>query len=207
MSPKQLISTYPIISEQVDRLELLTILESLNKQLIKQHGAVVEFGCYIGTTSLFLRRIMDVYGVSEFHVYDSFEGLPGKSDHDLSPAGEQFKAGELRASKKELLRHFHKANLTPPVIHKGWFSDVTSNDIPDGITFAFLDGDYYDSIIDSFKLIWPKMLPSAVIIVDDYANEALPGAARAVNELVSRYRLHLRTEQSLAIIQTMDRNH
>ena len=65
---------------------------------------------------------------------------------------------------------------------------------------AFLDGDYYESIRDSLRVITSKLLPGAVIIVDDYANEALPGAARAVDEWIRDRGVVLRVEASLAII-------
>ena len=48
-------------------------------------GSVVELGCYIGTTSLFIRRLMNGLGATgEFHVYDSFAGPPDKSSRDHS---------------------------------------------------------------------------------------------------------------------------
>lgn len=194
-----------LVSDQVDVRELSVILRELERQLMHHDdGAVVEFGCYVGTTSLFIRRLLGRYsGVHDFHVYDSFEGLPDKSRADMSATGEQFKTGELTASKKDLIRHFKKAGLTLPVIHKGWFSALTARDVPDGITFAFLDGDYYESIRDSLLLITPKLSAHATIVVDDYANEALPGAARAVDEWVKKTGNTVRSEASLAIIHIL----
>ena len=72
--------------------------------------------------------------------------------------------------------------------------------MPEIISFAFLDGDYYESIQDSFRLIENKLTPGAVIVVDDYANEALPGAALAVDEWVRSRGLRVRVEASLALI-------
>ena len=67
--------------------------------------------------------------------------------------------------------------------------------------FAFLDGDYYQSIRDSLQLIAPKLTSHAIIVVDDYANEALPGAARATDEWLRGRRYQLRVESSLAIVR------
>lgn len=163
--------------------------------------SVVELGCYVGTTSLFIQRLLDVCkSPAEFHVYDSFAGLPNKAEQDLSPAGEQFKAGELAVSRKDFERQFKKAGLKLPKIHKGWFSELSNQDIPEAIGFAYLDGDYYESIADSLRLIWPKLRPGATVVVDDYANEALPGAARAVDEWLASHPAKLRVEASLAVI-------
>ena len=146
----QLLAKYPIISDQVDTKELRVLLRELENVL--RGGAVgniVEFGCYVGTTSLFIRRLLDVYDFTgEFHVYDSFAGLPEKTSVDNSAAGEQFKAGELLAPRKTFVYNFKKAGLKLPIIHKGWFADFTPDDVPEDISFAFFDGDLYESIAD-----------------------------------------------------------
>lgn len=203
MSSSDFLQRYPIISDQVDARELRVILLLLERQLDKQlSGSIVEFGCYTGTTSLFIRRVMNAFKwYGEFHVYDSFAGLPKKTTHDESPAGLQFQAGTLRASKRDFIHNFKKANLALPTIHKGWFSEVTPDDVPEMIVFAFLDGDYFESVRDSLTAITPKLAPGAIIVVDDYANEALPGAARAVDQWRQTHRCRFRVEASLAIIE------
>ena len=165
-------------------------------------GSVVEFGCYVGTTSLFIRRLLDAYQhAGTFHVYDSFAGLPEKTAQDASAAGEQFVAGELAATRKGFFQQFKKAGLRPPVVHKAWFAELAPHDIPEDIMFAFLDGDYYQSIMDSLRLVTPKLTTDAVLVVDDYANEALPGAARAADAWLQTHpRFRCRVEASLAVI-------
>jgi len=202
MISNTLLAKYPLISDQVNKDQLAVILTELEKTLSKLDGTVVEFGCYIGTTSLFVRRLLDALQDNrEFHVYDSFEGLPPKRAEDESRAGDQFKAGELSVSKKQLIQQFQKASLRPPIIHKSWFNMLASNDVPEKIAFAFLDGDFYESIRDSLKLVLPRMQSGGIIIIDDYAREALPGAARAANELLSAVQQNrLRVAYNLAII-------
>lgn len=198
---EQLFRVQPIISEQVSRQQLRVILHELERTLEQGiPGAVVEFGCYIGTTSLFIRRLLDTHGDQrEFHVYDSFQGLPEKAIEDASTAGEQFRAGELTVSKRQFTEVFRKANLALPIIHKGWFSDLSDSDVPREIAFAFLDGDFYHSIHDSLQLALPRLHPGATVIVDDYAREALPGAAKAVHELLPTRQV--RIAHNLGIIQ------
>ena len=200
----QLLKRFPLISDQVDQREVRLVLQTLERALANtSYGEVVEFGCYGGTTSLFISRILKAQAMTrEFHVYDSFEGLPPKHLEDHSVAGEQFKSGELSVSKKQFIQNYKKAGLPLPQIHKGWFENLSDDDIPDHIAMAFLDGDYYNSIRVSLALIGSRLVPGAAIVVDDYVNEALPGAARAVDEWL-RSRPHpvsLRIEHSLAII-------
>ena len=203
MITDHLLAEYPIISDQVDAKELGVLLRELEKVLQSDvAGSVVEFGCYVGTTSLFVRRLLDAYNFTgEFHVYDSFAGLPEKTQADNSAAGEQFKAGELLAPRKTFIQNFKKAGLKLPIIHKGWFTDFGPDDVPTDIIFAFFDGDFYESIADSFRVCDGKFQETATIIVDDYANEALPGAARAVDEWLKSHPARLVVEASLAIIR------
>lgn len=196
---------YPIISDQIDTRELRVILRELKKVLQDDvPGDVVEFGCYEGTTSLFIQRLLQQTGSTKsFHVYDSFAGLPEKTVKDRSPAGEQFKSGELAANKKNFIRNFKQSGLVLPKIHKSWFDQLSNRDIPSKIAFAFLDGDFYDSIRDSLHLIENKMQSSGMIIIDDYQSEALPGAAKATDEWLVHKQFPLKTEASLAIIHVL----
>lgn len=200
------VTNYPLLSNQVSHVEIAIILRELLHAIARHRlpdaATVVEFGCYTGTTSVFLQRLLqEQVPAWELHVYDSFCGLPTKSAADMSVAGEQFKAGELAASKAVLIHNFKHASLPVPVIHKGWFSDLTGTDVPQRIAFAFLDGDYYQSITDSFGLITPRLTEQATIVVDDYQSPALPGASKAVQDWL---RTHpdwdVRHQQSLAIL-------
>ena len=205
--PKQLLGNVALISEQINPQRLQVVLNQLKNSLVAAiPGDVVEFGCYIGTTSLFIRRALDTAkesGQRQFWAYDSFAGLPAKHSADNSTAGSQFVAGELSVSKKQLLQEFHKAHLVPPRVYKAWFKDVTPTQLPEHIAFAFLDGDFYESITDSLKLVWPRLSTGGIITIDDYQREALPGVERAVDEFFQGKKISLRQEHNIAIIKKL----
>ena len=167
-------------NDQVSEKETERILE-VAKKCLSVSGDYVEMGCYKGDTSLLLADIIRNVG-KKLWIYDSFEGLPEKSEADESVLGIYFKSGELLVTKREVKQRFLKAGLPVPVIKKAWFSDLTSEDLPEQIAFAFLDGDFYESIRDSIKLVAPKMSEDGVMIVHDYTNPALPGVKKAVDE-------------------------
>ncbi len=197
------IKDFKLVSDQIDYDELAVIIREADAALkAGAEAAFVELGCYTGTTALFITRLLMMHGKSnELHVYDSFDGLPDKVAADSSPAGEQFKAGELRASKQQLIKHFRQAILPLPIIHKGWFEELTAADMPNKISFAFLDGDFYTSIASSLHVITPHLEAGAVILIDDYANEALPGAQRAADEWAKQQGKSIKTEKSLGIVR------
>jgi O-methyltransferase len=196
----RLLSNYPIISDQVDKKELDVILQLCEKSLTQTtDGGVVELGCYVGTTALFLQRLL--CGQRQLYIYDSFAGLPKKVGQDSSSVGAAFVEGELFASKKALIENFKKANLPLPRIIKGWFEELEPNQLPDKICFAYLDGDFYTSILSSLKLVWPKLVTGAIVVIDDYQSEHLPGVKKALDVWAQDHKFSLKTQSSLAIVQ------
>lgn len=189
-------------NNQFNDKELVVLIRELRSVLERGvRGDVVEFGCYKGKTSMQIQRELHAHPTKKkLYVYDSFEGLPPKTMQDASPAGMQFTAGELPARKGDVVRLFKQSGVTMPIIKKAWFSDLKPQDVPEEIAFAFLDGDFYESIMDSLKHVWPKLTKGAVVIIDDYQNEALPGAQKAVKEWLRSHPARLKHESSLAII-------
>ena len=94
--------------------------------------------------------------------------------------------------------------LKLPKIKKAFFDDLDIiYDIPEKISYAFLDGDLYQSIKTSLHLITDKMSQGGVIIVHDYNNPELPGSARAVDEWLKSHQAKVasfRVAETLAII-------
>ncbi len=200
---KELLKKYPIITDQIELDELEVILREFERVIDEGiAGDVVEFGCFSGTTSLFLQRLLLAKkSDKKLFVYDSFDGLPEKTKEDQSPLGVDFKRGELKTSKAQFIENFRRANLPPPNITKGWFSEIDPERVPNQICFAFLDGDYYKSIRASLDLIKDKLAAGAIIIIDDYDNPRLPGAKKAVSDSYARsYRVTARA--SLGILAT-----
>lgn len=204
MHYQELLKKYPIISDQIKAPAMGVVLREC-EQTLRQDvtGDIVELGCYIGTTTLFLRRLLDHYRQSDkrqLYAYDSFEGLPPKHQADQSTAGDQFKAGELTVSKKQFLQQFQKAGLRPPITVKGWFNQLTPDQVPEQIAYAFLDGDFYESILDSLQLVWPKLSQGGRITIDDYGREALPGVERAVSRFFQGKAVNVHHEHHIAVI-------
>jgi O-methyltransferase len=189
--------------QQVTKAETEIILELLEKTL-ETDGDVVEFGCYRGDTSVLMKRLLEKnHSEKILWLYDSFEGLPQKTKEDASVAGDQFKAGELLVTKREVIEKFKRFGLRLPKIKKGFFENLNPDeDVPEKISFAFLDGDLYTSIKTSLKLVENRMEKNGIIVVHDYNNPELPGSSRAVDEWLPVHPTkHLETRETLAIIK------
>ena len=198
-------------SQQVSNAETEVLLGLLEETLKNgTPGDIVELGCYRGDTSFLFERQLEKFRhenpekpLKFLWIYDSFEGLPEKTKEDISPAGEQFKKGELLVSKREVVEKFKKAGLKVPRIRKNFFENLDPNtDLPEKISFAFLDGDLYESIKTSLKLIENKIEKQGIIIVHDYNNPELPGSSRAVDEWLRTHpSKSLEIKETLAIIK------
>jgi O-methyltransferase len=152
-------------------------------------GDFVELGCNTGASSVLITRLLQGRNSNKkLSVYDSFDGLPSAKQID----GIFYKAGELKTSEGILRDNFKKYNLPVPEIHKGWFQDTLPNELPEKISFAYLDGDFYDSIIISLHYVYPKLSPGAICLIDDYCDpqinpkgwNRLPGVKKACDEFL-----------------------
>jgi O-methyltransferase len=177
----ELLENLRIVSTMVDENHIRIILGNLQK-VEDIEGDVVEFGCNVGTTSIFLQGFLE--GKKNFHVYDSFEGFPEKDPKD---EGEEyhfkFEKGGCATTIETFENTFAEFDMPLPYIHKGWFKDIT--DLPEKISFAFFDSDFYTSILDSWEKVYPRLSKGAIVCVHDYNWNVLPGAKIACDEFLS----------------------
>ena len=177
----------PIISGMVNKNQILIILENLYNVISSGvEGDVVELGCSIGTTSIFIRKLLDAMECDkEYHVYDSFQGLPEKNIIDNPPPEDEtvvFEKGKCARTIEEFTNTFEQQGASLPHIHEGWFSEIDPASYPEKICFAFFDGDFYTSIIDSFNMTYHKISKNGIILVHDYGYPPLPGVEIACSE-------------------------
>lgn len=173
------------IDSSIINQEQITWLVKLLSNVIEENidGDVVELGCYVGESSKYLMKSIIEYKSSKrLYVYDSFDGLPQLSEWE---EGTGWKAGTLKSSEDVLISNFEQNNLPLPIIHKDWFKDIPNYKIPEKISFAFLDGDFYDSIYDSLNKVYDKVVNGGYICFHDYNRHDLPGVKAAVDRFLT----------------------
>ena len=160
------------------RTSLVTALVDVLENNLE--GDVVELGCYVGESSKWLRRTLNTfYSDKQLFVYDSFEGLPPLNECEKDCG---WTPGTLKTTKEVLVKNFIDNNLAPPYIVKGWFKDIPPSKLPEKICFAFLDGDFYDSIYQSLEKVYDRVVDGGVILFHDYGRPDLPGVEKAVKD-------------------------
>ena len=165
--------------EQVEQL-VVNLHKVIDNNL---EGDVVEFGCFVGESSKYLMKTLVETKVNKnLYVYDSFEGLPDLSKWEENTG---WRPRTLKTSEEILIQNFKQNNLPIPIIHKDWFKNVPDYKIPEKICFAFLDGDFYDSIYDSLTKIYDKVVDGGVLLYHDYLRPDLPGVDGAIVDFLN----------------------
>jgi len=165
-----------INDEQIKKL-VEYLLDTIENDI---DGDVVELGCYVGESSKYLMKtLVETNSDKKLYVYDSFEGLPDLSKWEINSG---WKPRTLVTSEDVLTSNFIENNLPTPIITKGWFCDIPEDRLPEKISFAFLDGDFYDSIYDSLVKVYDRVVDGGYIFFHDYKRNDLPGVEAAIKD-------------------------
>jgi O-methyltransferase len=165
----------PIVSDMMsDEYMQMIVWELENVLADGVKGDVVEFGCNMGTASVFLQKVLlELGGGRKLWCYDSFKGLPPRGPEDRGWFGKSFLAGP----REKFDETFSRCGLPLPEVREGWFRYLSGFDLPGSICFAFLDCDLYESMIDAMRLVLPRMSPGGKLLLHD---ALAPGVQRAV---------------------------
>jgi len=140
-------------------------------------GDVCEFGVAQGRTSALLAN--ELLGTGRvLHLFDSFSGLPAPSNSD-ELIDDIFGLGTLEAYEGlmsfppkavESILNRLEIPRSSYVIHPGFIKDSLKNSksLPNRITFAYIDFDFYDGILDALTFVDKTSSVGTEIIVDDY---------------------------------------
>lgn len=129
-------------------------------------GCFVEVGVYKGGTDSRLTEIAEKQG-REIFLYDTFEGMPFKGEHDSHPVGD-FGDTDYDTVKN---------SLPYAKVIKGIFPESAIK-MPK-VAFAHIDVDQYKSYIDCIEHLSPLMVEGGIMWFDDYC---LPAAKKAILE-------------------------
>jgi O-methyltransferase len=140
---------------------------SLASQAAHLPGQFVECGVYRGGTAMLLATVG-----RPLHLYDTFAGM-----RSTDPKRDLHQAGDFADTSLEAVR----ALVPSAVFHPGWIPE-TFSDLPDQISFAHIDLDLYQPILDCCEHFYPRMPNGAFMVFDDYGFPSCPGARQAVDE-------------------------
>jgi O-methyltransferase len=149
-------------------------------------GSFVETGVWRGGSSIFAKAVLEHYGVRDRIVWccDSFQGMPNPSATDISldKSADFSDRYYLVASEADVANNFKKFGLLDSNVRflKGWFRDTLPTAPIEQIAILRIDGDLYESTMDSLKNLYRKLSGGGYLIVDDY--RSWRGCRTAVDE-------------------------
>lgn len=163
-------------------------------------GDLLEAGVWRGGATIFMRAILNAYGVRDRRVWvaDSFRGLP-------APGGAYLQAGmvdglhtyaELAVPLEQVQANFARYGLLDKCVCflPGWFRDTLPTAAVDALAVLRLDADRYESTMEALVHLYPKLARGGYVIVDDY------GAFSPCRAAVHEYReAHGITDRMIAI--------
>lgn len=155
------------------RMENLQMcMESVVRDNIE--GDFIETGVWRGGACIFMKGFLAVNEIYDRNVWlaDSFQGLPVpnavKYPHDRGDRLYTF--DYLRVSMEDVQENFRKYGLLDSNVKflKGWFKDTLPSAPIEKLAILRLDGDLYESTMDSLTHLYDKVSKGGYIIVDDY---------------------------------------
>lgn len=196
--------TSPLPLRRRDRFFLL--LREFEQALDLQ-GSIAECGCFRGLSSFLLcsrlRRHDAAFDGSGHRIFDSFQGLsaPGIEDslekaNSAAPHALDVQAGRFAAPLEQVKRAL--APFPGIAFFPGWIPDAFPRDDA-RYRFVHVDVDLYQPTRDSLEYFWPRLVPGARMVCDDYN---WPGARRAVDEFCAAKGVRARvTASQQAVIE------
>ena len=172
--------------------KLKSEIKRINNEGIK--GAVVECGVYKGLSmQVFLKEHLSMANAIHrtFYLFDTYEGMPQRNpDLDWKfkekrkddgfwskarPLGSWLKVPleivkqNINNTLQEFPEEWVSSKATIKYV-KGLIEDTLEDpdNLPEEIAFLNLDTDFYRSTLKSLQVLEPRVVPSGVLIVDDY---------------------------------------
>jgi hypothetical protein len=185
---------WPRFAQTMVGMLRLENVEQCVKQVIADNvpGDLIETGVWRGGVAIFMRAILEAYDDRDRIVFaaDSFEGLP-PPDETAFPAdvGSRLHTAEVLAvSRNEVARNFDLYGLLDDQVRflEGWFRDTLPTVRDRTWAVVRLDGDMYESTMDSLTNLYPGLSVGGYLIVDDYEYEPCKQAVadyRAANAI------------------------
>jgi len=174
-------------------LKRLNNLQLCIEDVIKNKivGDFIETGVWRGGSVIFMQGMLKAYQENrQVFVADSFQGVPPPNveKYPIDKASTLHEVALLKVTREQVEKNFKVYNLLDSniVFLEGWFEDTLNTDLITKLAILRLDGDLYESTMDSLKALYHKVSKGGYIIVDDYASLA---CKTAVIEFRSRNKI------------------
>lgn len=129
---------------------------------LKLQGDFVECGCYKGTSVRILCDAVN-FGATDkrYFLYDLFEYDAASMSNGMPEHGETL--------YRSVVDRF--ADLPNVVVTQGRVPEVLGQVVPDKVAFMHLDMNSAAAEVGALSVLWDRMVPGAMLVLDDYGWE------------------------------------
>jgi O-methyltransferase len=167
---------WPRMAESMIGMPRLDNVQSCGTTVITERvpGDLIETGVWRGGATILMRAVLAAFGDTERTVWvaDSFEGLPppNPADYPADLGDKHHTKTELAVSLEQVQANFRRYGLLDDQVRflKGWFKETLPDAPIDRVAVMRLDGDMYESTIQAFEALYPRLSVGGFVIVDDY---------------------------------------
>jgi hypothetical protein len=138
-------------------------------------GELAECGVFAGGTAHLLALLLEERAFTgEFHLFDTFAGMPPGT----TPERDFYEPGALAASLTDVSRRLREFPFIR--FHQGIIPDTLAQVAGvDRYCFVHVNVDVYPATLDSCAWFWPRMTPGGILLIGDYGFYRYRKAARA----------------------------
>jgi O-methyltransferase len=184
---------WPLFGFTMAGTKRLENLQSCVETCLRENvlGDFVETGVWRGGSCILAKAIFHSHGVSDRIVWccDSFEGMPvaGAKDLAIDKVSDFSDRALITVTQETVEDNFRKFGLLDNNVRflKGWFCDTLPTALIKTISVLRMDGDLYQSTIDTLNNLYQKVSVGGFIIVDDY--HSWKGCKQAVDEFRAKH--------------------
>lgn len=180
------------------------VIKEYMRSLGRLDGDTAECGIYRGLGSWIIRHYAqqmqrdDLYA---HHLFDSFEGVSAPTDPDTPQTGVRpWRAGDMAWNMNDVqqtLSRWHDLRF-----HRGWIPACFEAATAVRFAFVHIDVDLFEPTLAALKFFHPRLIPGAIIVLDDDGFLTCPGARKAVEEFALTIRerfIRLPTGQAVLV--------
>ncbi len=171
----------------------------------KIEGDFVECGVWKGGSIMTMLLALQNRNteIRDIWLYDTFEGMSEPTDEDLDFNGQHAKTlldnnskenstVWARSTLNEVKSNVYKTNYPEKNIKfiVGKVEEtLTTGNLPEKIALLRLDTDWYESTKCEMEILFPRLMPGGILILDDYGYWA--GAKKAVDEYIEKNNIRI----------------
>lgn len=161
-------------------------LYELYKKTLGVSGHIGEIGVYKGASFFLFLKLVKIFegeSLTQVHGFDWFEGT-GTDDIELKVDSSSYKGDYDEIIELIQLQGFKNSGY----IHKMDVTKELSNflEINRHLQFKlfFLDAGFYKVVKSILKLVWERITPGGILVLDQFNHELAPGETMAVREIL-----------------------